>query len=107
MKTNYFLEGPAKAPVVVMAHALGATLRLWDAQAAALADRYRVLRYDVRGHGESEVPPGPYTAASGWLWPPRPPTSSRASSYATRRPATARRRNPAGTSGSASPRRRA
>ena len=61
MKTNYFLEGPAKAPVVVMAHALGATLRLWDAQAAALADRYRVLRYDVRGHGESEVPPGPYT----------------------------------------------
>jgi 3-oxoadipate enol-lactonase len=61
MKTNYVLEGAAKGPVVVMAHALGATLRLWDAQAAALADRYRVLRYDVRGHGKSEAPPGPYT----------------------------------------------
>lgn len=61
MKTNYFLEGPAKAPVVVFAHALGATLRLWDAQAAALAGTYRVLRYDARGHGESEVPRGPYT----------------------------------------------
>jgi len=61
MKTNYFLEGPAKAPVVVLAHALGATLRLWDAQAEALSGRYRILRYDVRGHGESEVPPGPYT----------------------------------------------
>lgn len=61
MKTNYFLEGPAKAPVVVLAHALGATLRLWDAQAEALSGQYRVLRYDVRGHGESEAPPGPYT----------------------------------------------
>lgn len=61
MKTNYFLEGPRKGPVVVMAHPLGATLRLWDPQAAALVGKYRVLRYDVRGHGESEVPPGPYT----------------------------------------------
>jgi 3-oxoadipate enol-lactonase len=61
MKTNYFLEGPERAPVVVLAHALGGTLRLWDAQAAALVGRYRVLRYDVRGHGESEVVAGPYT----------------------------------------------
>jgi len=61
VKTRYRLDGPAGAPVVVMAHALGATLELWDAQAAALAGRYRVLRYDVRGHGGSEVPPGPYT----------------------------------------------
>jgi pimeloyl-ACP methyl ester carboxylesterase len=61
VRTNYFLEGPQRAPVVVMAHPLGATLRLWDAQAAALVGRNRVLRYDVRGHGESEVPPGPYT----------------------------------------------
>ena len=61
MKTRYRLDGPAGAPVVVMAHALGATLELWDAQAATLAGRYRVLRYDVRGHGGSEVPPGPYT----------------------------------------------
>jgi len=61
MKTNYRLEGPADAPVVTLAHPLGATLEMWDAQVAALLPRYRVLRYDIRGHGGSEVPPGPYT----------------------------------------------
>src|SRR6266545_8226867 len=61
MKTNYRLEGPADAPVVTLAHPLGATLAMWDAQVAALLPRYRVLRYDIRGHGGSEVPPGPYT----------------------------------------------
>jgi 3-oxoadipate enol-lactonase len=61
VKTHHRLDGPAGAPVVVMAHPLGATLDVWDAPAAALAGRYRVLRYDVRGHGGSEVPSGPYT----------------------------------------------
>ena len=61
MRTNYFLEGPQEGPVVVLAHPLGATLRLWDPQAAALVGKYRVLRYDVRGHCDSEAPPGPYT----------------------------------------------
>lgn len=60
---RYRLEGPPAAPVVTLVHSLAATLDLWDAQAGALADRYRVLRYDVRGHGGSEVPPGPYTLA--------------------------------------------
>lgn len=55
------LEGPADAPVVTLSHPLGATLHLWDAQAARLARRFRVLRYDTRGHGQSAVPPGPYT----------------------------------------------
>ena len=40
---------------------MGATLALWDAQVGALLPRYRVLRYDIRGHGGSEVPKGPYT----------------------------------------------
>ena len=57
----YTLEGPREAPVVTLSHPLGATRRLWDAQAARLARRFRVLRYDTRGHGESAVPPGPYT----------------------------------------------
>ena len=61
MKTNYRLEGPADAPVVTLAHPLGATLEMWDAQVAALLPRYRALRYDIRGHDGSEVPPGPYT----------------------------------------------
>jgi 3-oxoadipate enol-lactonase len=61
MKTNYRLEGPAGAPVVTLTHPLGATLALWDDHVAALTKRFRVLRYDVRGHGGSEIPPGPYT----------------------------------------------
>src|SRR6266850_1957576 len=59
--TQYELEGPPGAPVVTLSHSLAANLHLWDAQAAALQDRYRVLRYDIRGHGGSGVPPAPYT----------------------------------------------
>jgi 3-oxoadipate enol-lactonase len=61
MRTNYRFEGPPGAPVLTLTHPLGATLALWDDHAAVLTQRYRVLRYDVRGHGASEVPPGPYT----------------------------------------------
>jgi 3-oxoadipate enol-lactonase len=46
---------------VVLAHALGADLHLWDGLAAALAPRHEVLRYDSRGHGGSAAPPGPCT----------------------------------------------
>ena len=61
MKTNHRLEGPSGAPVVTLTHPLGVTLALWDDHVTALTKRYRVLRYDVRGHGGSETPPGPYT----------------------------------------------
>ena len=61
MRTNYRFEGPPGAPVLTLTHPLGATLALWDDHAAVLTQRYRVLRYDVRGHGASEVPAGPYT----------------------------------------------
>lgn len=46
---------------VVLAHALGVDLHMWDGLAAALAPDHEVLRYDQRGHGGSAVPPGPYT----------------------------------------------
>ncbi|HVQ77598.1 MAG TPA: hypothetical protein VMT79_18900 [Candidatus Binatia bacterium] len=59
--TRYELEGPADAPVVTLSHSLAANLHLWDAQVAARAGRYRVLRYDIRGHGGPAVPEGPYT----------------------------------------------
>jgi 3-oxoadipate enol-lactonase / 4-carboxymuconolactone decarboxylase len=58
---HYVLEGPADAPVVALGPSLGMTLAMWDEQAAALAGRFRVLRFDHRGHGGSPVPPGPYT----------------------------------------------
>ncbi|TCP04163.1 3-oxoadipate enol-lactonase [Caldimonas thermodepolymerans] len=46
---------------VVLSHALGLDVQMWDRLAAALAGDCEVLRYDHRGHGESAVPPGPYT----------------------------------------------
>jgi 3-oxoadipate enol-lactonase len=54
------LEGEAGTPVV-LSHALGLDLTMWDDLAALLAARHRVLRYDHRGHGASATPPGPYT----------------------------------------------
>lgn len=54
------MSGPAGAPVLVFAHALGASSAMWRPQVEALSDRFRVLRYDSRGHGESDIMPGPY-----------------------------------------------
>lgn len=58
---SYSAAGPADAPVVVLSNSLGATRAMWDAQVPALAERFRVITYDTRGHGESPVPPGPYS----------------------------------------------
>jgi len=63
MRTEHRLDGPADGPSITLSHALGATRHLWDDVAPALAGQYRLLRYDTRGHGGSEVPPGPYTLA--------------------------------------------
>jgi len=60
---HHVVEGPAGARAVLLVHPLGVTHRLWDGTAGVLRDRYRVVRYDVRGHGGSAVPPGPYTLA--------------------------------------------
>ncbi|GIX49775.1 MAG: 3-oxoadipate enol-lactonase [Candidatus Tectimicrobiota bacterium] len=61
IRMNYTLEGPETAPVVTLSHSLAANLTMWDPQVPALTSRYRVLRYDTRGHGGTEAPPGPYT----------------------------------------------
>lgn len=58
---HHLLEGSEDAPVLVMANSLGTTLRMWDEQAPALRERFRLLRYDHRGHGGSSVPSGPYS----------------------------------------------
>jgi 3-oxoadipate enol-lactonase len=60
---HHVVSGPAHAPVVLMSNSLGSDLRMWDAQAAALARDHRVVRYDMRGHGRSPAPPGPYSLA--------------------------------------------
>ena len=61
VELHHRIEGPDGAPVLMFAGALGTTHAMWDDQAAALSGRFRVLRYDHRGHGGSPVPPGPYT----------------------------------------------
>lgn len=56
-------DGDRSRPTVVLSNSLGTDLSMWDAQAAVLATRFHVLRYDTRGHGGSSAPPGPYTIA--------------------------------------------
>ncbi|HEY0704785.1 MAG TPA: 3-oxoadipate enol-lactonase [Candidatus Acidoferrales bacterium] len=58
---RYEWEGPADAPVIMLCNSLGTNLAMWDPQIATLAKEFRVLRYDSRGHGQSEATPGPYT----------------------------------------------
>ncbi len=62
-EVHRLVEGPADAPAVVLVNSLGSDLRMWDAQASALRERFRVVRFDARGHGRSPVPPGPYSLA--------------------------------------------
>jgi 3-oxoadipate enol-lactonase len=61
VEVSYTEDGPADAPVVVLSNSLGATRGMWDPQVPALAERYRVVTYDTRGHGESPAPAGPYS----------------------------------------------
>lgn len=54
------IDGREGAPWLTFSHSLGTNLTMWDDQIAVLADDYRIFRYDTRGHGESDVPAGPY-----------------------------------------------
>ena len=58
---NVEVEGPPDAPVLMLSNSLGTDLQMWDAQAKSFTQRFRLIRYDRRGHGKSAVPPGPYT----------------------------------------------
>lgn len=60
IETAYRFDGPAGAPVVLLANSLVSDYGMWNAQIPALSDRYRVLRYDQRGHGRSTASPPPY-----------------------------------------------
>lgn len=58
---HYTIDGDERAPALVLANSLGADHTMWDPQVPAFARRFRVVRYDARGHGDSGVPDGPYT----------------------------------------------
>src|SRR5207247_10527956 len=58
---NYTFDGPANAPVVTMSHSLATDFGMWDPTVPALTGRFRVLRYETRGHGKTEAPRGAYS----------------------------------------------
>jgi 3-oxoadipate enol-lactonase len=57
----YRLDGPAERPVLVLSNSIATVLEMWDGQIAELSRHFRVLRYDLRGHGATGVPAGSYS----------------------------------------------
>lgn len=61
ISVNYEFSGRKDAPVVMCSHCLAGNINIWDDQTDVLKEHYRVLRYDVRGHGNTSAPEGDYT----------------------------------------------
>ncbi|MBX9964296.1 MAG: 3-oxoadipate enol-lactonase [Burkholderiales bacterium] len=59
IRIRYEIEG--EGPWLVMSHSLACNLAMWDAQVSALRGRFKVLRFDTRGHGGTDAPAGAYT----------------------------------------------
>jgi len=59
IETHYVVDG--EGPWLTMSHSLACNLSMWDEQAKLLSAKFKVLRYDTRGHGGSSAPAGPYT----------------------------------------------
>jgi len=55
------VEGPERAPALMLSNSLGTNLHMWDEQVGPVTNHFRLVRYDRRGHGRSGVPKGPYT----------------------------------------------
>src|SRR3569832_287352 len=62
-RLNYELEGEEGAPALILSNSLGTKLQMWAPQMPTFLRHFRVLRYDARGHGNSDVTPGPYSMA--------------------------------------------
>lgn len=58
---HYRLDGASRGPTLVFSNSLGTDLHMWDEQVGHFAERFRILRYDTRGHGHSGTPSGPYS----------------------------------------------
>lgn len=61
ISVHYRIDGPADAPWLIFSNSLATDLSMWDSQVAHFAPEYRVLRYDQRGHGQTEAPAGRYS----------------------------------------------
>jgi 3-oxoadipate enol-lactonase len=60
VEVPYRIDGADDAPPLVLSNSLGSTSAMWDPQVPALAERFRVIRYEQRGHDGAPVPDGPY-----------------------------------------------
>lgn len=60
-RIHYVLEGQSSSPALVFSNSLGANYSMWNSQAHEFHKKFRVLRYDTRGHGQSSSTPGPYS----------------------------------------------
>ena len=58
---NVSVDGRDNEPTLMLSNSLGCTLEMWEPQIKALTQVFRVIRYDRRGHGKSQVPSGPYS----------------------------------------------
>ena len=58
---NIQIDGREGAPWLMFSNSHCTTLALWDEMVERFSDRYRILRYDTRGHGGTSAPPGDYT----------------------------------------------
>ena len=61
IEINYEISGKEGAPWLVLSHSLACSVRMWDPQVEAFQSRFRILNYDMRGHGATSAPQGPYT----------------------------------------------
>ena len=60
---SYEVHGAVDGPPILFLNSIGSTRDLWDPQRRAFEGAYRVIRYDARGHGQSDAPPGAYSMA--------------------------------------------
>jgi 3-oxoadipate enol-lactonase len=60
---NVHVDGPERAPAIMLSHSVGTNLHMWDKQIVDLTKRFKVIRYDSRGHGQSAVSGGTYSIA--------------------------------------------
>lgn len=64
IQVHTIIDGPEGAPWITLVTGIANDVTMWDSQVSALAPRYRVLRYDLRGHGRTAATPGSYSIAS-------------------------------------------
>jgi 3-oxoadipate enol-lactonase len=61
IEINYEIHGQEGAPWLVLSHSLACNVRMWDPQIEAFKASYRILNYDMRGHGQTSAPAGAYS----------------------------------------------